>query len=84
MDIILFQDQIGKGLSHFLLTAIVEVGLDVSNCGGQGYDNGANMYSQVKDKQAHILHINSEPSLLHVPAVTLCCKMLLKAVSFSE
>jgi hypothetical protein len=31
---ILFQDQNVKGLSDFFCTAVYELGLDISNCGG--------------------------------------------------
>lgn len=43
LGIILFQDQIVKGLSDFFLTEVDELGLDISNSGSQGYDNGAGM-----------------------------------------
>ena len=65
---ILFQDKVVKGLSDFFLTAVDELGLDISTCGGEGYDNGAD--TKTKSEQTQILCINLELSLLHVTAIT--------------
>ena len=39
-------DQNGRGRKYFLLVAVDEIDLNISNCRGQGYDNRENM----KDK----------------------------------
>jgi hypothetical protein len=36
-------DQNGRGRKYFLLVAVDEFGLNISNCRGQGYDNRKNM-----------------------------------------
>lgn len=53
-------DQTGKGLSDVLLAALDELGLDINNCRGQGYDNGANMKGKREGVQAHVLRLNSQ------------------------
>jgi len=55
-------------VNFFFLTAVYELGFDISNCGGQGYDNGTD--TMIKSKQTQILYINSELSLHHVTAIT--------------
>ncbi|XP_068108911.1 zinc finger MYM-type protein 1-like [Hyperolius riggenbachi] len=49
----------GKGLSEALLAALENHGLDIADCRGQGYDNGANMKGKHQGVQAHILRMNS-------------------------
>jgi hypothetical protein len=46
-------DQNGRG-TYFLLVAVDEFGLNISNCRGQGYDNRENM----KDKHYGQTHPN--------------------------
>jgi hypothetical protein len=45
-----------RAVRFFFLAAVYELGLDISNCGGQGYDNGA--HTKIKSKQTQILYIN--------------------------
>jgi hypothetical protein len=39
----IIEDTTGKGLSGLLLAAIEKLGLNIDDCRGQGYDNGANI-----------------------------------------
>lgn len=58
IDFIPINDQTGKGLSNALLAELEALGLDINDCRGQGYDNGANMKGQNQGVQAHILRLN--------------------------
>lgn len=58
LDFIQTTDQTGQGQSDSLLASINRMGLLISDCHGQGYDNGANMKGQSKGVQAHILRLN--------------------------
>jgi len=49
----------GESLTDLLLHRLEELGLCVSNCRGQGYDNGANMRGCHKGVQARILQLES-------------------------
>jgi len=59
-----------KRAVRFFFTAVYDLGLDINNCGGQGYDNGTD--TKIKSRQTQILYINSELSLHHVTAITEC------------
>ncbi|KAF0714845.1 zinc finger MYM-type protein 1-like, partial [Aphis craccivora] len=48
----------GLNLSSVLIKELSENGLQLSNCRGQAYDNGANMVGQYKGVQARILKNN--------------------------
>lgn len=48
----------GAALSDLVLQELLRVGLDIQNCRGQGYDNGANMVGVNKGVKTRILNIN--------------------------
>lgn len=52
-------DTTGRGLTEVVLSKITEMGLDIKNLRGQGYDNGANMRGKNVGVQKRILDINS-------------------------
>ncbi|KAK0152965.1 Zinc finger MYM-type protein 1 [Merluccius polli] len=58
IDFIQVNDQTGKGLTEALLAKLETLGLDINDCRGQGYDNGANMKGLRQGVQAHVLHLN--------------------------
>lgn len=52
-------DTSGYGLASKFLAELKNLGLDIKNCRGQGYDNGANMRGKNIGLQRQILNINS-------------------------
>ncbi|XP_065674045.1 zinc finger MYM-type protein 1-like [Hydra vulgaris] len=58
-------DSTGSGLVETFLNLLAEYNLDLMNCRGQSYDNGANMRGQYKGVQALIKEKN--PRALYVP-----------------
>lgn len=53
------EDTTGKGLSDILIATLKKLGLNIDDCRGQGYDNGANMKGKNQGVQAHIMRTNS-------------------------
>jgi len=51
---LIVDDSSGASLATLLLSKLDELGLRLSNCRGQGYDNGANMRGCNKGVQARI------------------------------
>lgn len=51
-------DSTGAALTDFLIQALTKHGLQISNCRGQGYDNGANMKGKNNGVQKRILDMN--------------------------
>lgn len=58
MDFINIQSSTGLCLSDILISKLKEYQIDLANCRGQGYDNGANMAGQYRGVQARILNQN--------------------------
>lgn len=58
-------DSSGAGLTELILNVLNEHGLELHNCRGQGYDNGANMKGKNIGVQRRILHLN--PLAFYVP-----------------
>ena len=58
-------DSTGKGLLDALLEKATELQLELSDCRGQSYDNGANMKGKHSGVQARMLDIN--PKAVYVP-----------------
>lgn len=56
---LIVDDSSGAGLASLLLSKLDELGLRLSNCRGQGYDNGANMRGCNKGVQARIFQLES-------------------------
>jgi len=54
----------GESLTELLLKTLRENKLDIMNCRGQGYDNGANMKGHKKGVQARILALNSKAAFM--------------------
>nr|XP_047139223.1 zinc finger MYM-type protein 1-like [Hydra vulgaris] len=53
------------GLTEVLIELLTKYGLEISNCRGQGYDNGSNMKGKINGVQKRILNLN--PLALYVP-----------------
>nr|XP_004213232.2 zinc finger MYM-type protein 1-like [Hydra vulgaris] len=58
-------DSTGLGLTEVLIELLTKHGLEISNCRGQGYDNGSNMKGKINGVQKRILNFN--PLTLYVP-----------------
>jgi hypothetical protein len=58
IDFIHFEGKTGLELSKMIMEKLKVDGLDINNCRGQGYDNGANMSGAYQGVQARILEIN--------------------------
>lgn len=55
----------GEDLANTILKSISEDGLEIENCRGQGYDNGANMAGKYNGVQAKIKQVN--PQAVFIP-----------------
>ncbi|XP_040264864.1 zinc finger MYM-type protein 1-like [Bufo bufo] len=49
-----FFEKTGEEIAEMLLTRLCEHGIDVKDCRGQGYDNGANMSGKIKGVRSRI------------------------------
>ncbi|XP_054276760.1 52 kDa repressor of the inhibitor of the protein kinase-like [Macrosteles quadrilineatus] len=58
VDFIISHQNTGRGLSEEILDKLMNDGLDIQNCRGQGFDNGANMAGKYEGVQAHICQLN--------------------------
>ncbi|XP_068989239.1 zinc finger MYM-type protein 1-like [Neodiprion pinetum] len=58
-------DSTGAGLTEVILSILDKHGLEIANCRGQGYDNGANMKGKNLGVQKRILDLN--PLAFYVP-----------------
>ena len=58
-------DSTGRGLLDTFMKRAEELGLNLADCRGQRYDNGANMKGKEAGVQARLLKINSKA--LYVP-----------------
>lgn len=58
VEFFIVEDTTGKGLSDSLLATLEKFCLNIHDCRGQGYDNGANMKGKHEGVQAHILRAN--------------------------
>ena len=66
MGFLLADDTTGQGLLQLFLGHLEKLGLDLSNCRGQSYDNGSNMQGKTQGVQARMLQLN--PKSLCVPS----------------
>ncbi|XP_063760509.1 zinc finger MYM-type protein 1-like [Eleginops maclovinus] len=65
MGFLVADDTTGQGLLQLFLGHLERLGLDLSNCRGQSYDNGSNMQGKTQGVQARMLELN--PKALCVP-----------------
>ena len=56
-------DTSGDGLCESLLQKLAELGLDLTDCRGQAYDNGSNMKGKYSGVQARFLKMNRKHSV---------------------
>lgn len=65
MGFLVADDTTGQGLLQLFLGHLERLGLDLSNCRGQSYDNGSSMQGKTQGVQARMLELN--PKALCVP-----------------
>ncbi|KOC63383.1 Zinc finger MYM-type protein 1, partial [Habropoda laboriosa] len=75
-------DTTGKGLSETIMLILDQLGIKISDCRGQGYDNGANMRGIYQGVQANILRVN--PKALYVPCGSHNLNLLLGDIAKSS
>lgn len=66
----------GINLSNVLLKKLKDYDIDIADCRGQGYDNGANMVGQYQGVQSRIL--NQNPRALFMPCWAHSLNLVLK------
>jgi hypothetical protein len=64
VDFITSTEKTGLGLSLVILKKLERDGLSLSDCRGQGYDNGANMAGNYSGVQSRILEVNPAAKFL--------------------
>ena len=55
----------GKALAETVLGKLINLGLDMRNCPGQGYDEAAAFSGHINRLYAHICRINSKAIYMH-------------------
>lgn len=68
-------DTTGKGLTNLVLDRLTSLGFSISDCRGQGYDNGSNMKGKNIGMQAQIKHL--EPRAFFVPCASHSANLVL-------
>lgn len=58
LDFIVCHDKTGAWMTDVIVSKLEVDGIALSDCRGQGYDNGANMSVMYKGVQAHINQMN--------------------------
>jgi len=58
VDFIVSKEKTGHGLAAEIMDKIKSDGLNIENCRGQGFDNGANMAGQYNGVQSKLIQIN--------------------------
>ncbi|XP_065662990.1 uncharacterized protein LOC136085596 [Hydra vulgaris] len=71
VDFIESHQKTGKGLATEITVKLEKGGLNISNCRGQGYDNGANMSGKYNGVKAHIHSLNESARFVPCAAHTL-------------
>ncbi len=66
-------------IAGMIESVLMDRGIDISDCRGQGYDNGANMLGKSKGVQAQILQKNNlatfSPCASHTYCGCACCRL---------
>ncbi|XP_026398695.1 zinc finger MYM-type protein 1-like [Papaver somniferum] len=75
------EDKIGEGLFFELEDALINLGLNIDDIRGQGYDNGANMKGKHKGVQARLLEIN--PRAFYTPCACHSLNLILSDMAKS-
>ncbi|XP_059290873.1 uncharacterized protein LOC132044404 [Lycium ferocissimum] len=65
LEFLKVDDTSGKGVFEAIIDEIKNVGLDIDNLRGQGYDNGSNMKGKHQGVQKRLLDVN--PRAFHTP-----------------
>ena len=55
----------GKALAETVLGGLIDLGLDIRNCRGQGYDGAAAVSGHINVLSAHIYKINNKAIYTH-------------------
>ena len=55
----------GKTLAETVLGGLIDLGLDIRNCCGQGYDRAAAVSGHINGLSAHICKINNKAIYTH-------------------
>ena len=55
----------GKALAETVLGGLIDLGLDIRNCRGQGYDGAAAVSGHINGLSAHICKINNKGIYTH-------------------
>ncbi|XP_065662982.1 uncharacterized protein LOC136085589 [Hydra vulgaris] len=71
VDFIESHQKTGKGFATEISEKLEKDGLSISDCRGQGYDNGANMYGKYNGVKAHIHSLNESARFVPCAAHTL-------------
>ncbi|XP_065658256.1 zinc finger MYM-type protein 1-like [Hydra vulgaris] len=71
VDFIGSHEKTGKGLAAEIIEKLEKDGLSISDCRGQGYDNGANKSGKYNGVQAHIRSLNEFARFVPCAAHTL-------------
>lgn len=82
MGFLVADDSTGKGLLDLFLGHLERLGLDLSNCCGQSYDNGSNMQWKQQGVQVRLLELN--PKALCVPCGSHTLNMVVGDVAKSS
>ena len=56
---------LGKTLAETVLGGLIDLGLDIINCCGQGYDGAAAVSGHINELSAHICKINNKAIYTH-------------------
>ena len=65
LEFLKVDDTTGLGLFEYLKDSLVNLGLDINDLRGQGYDNGSNMKGPIKGVQTRVREIN--PRAFYTP-----------------
>ena len=74
-------DTTGKGLSETIMLILDQLGIKISDCRGQEYDNGADMRGIYQGVQANILRVN--PKAFYIPCGSHNLNLLLRDITKS-